>query len=177
MTVVRCLTVLVIALPLVAFIAEALTGVSLAERHHLHHDTYAVSQVVSRSLTLVMMFMGVLGGLTAWLCHLGVFAARPIVPLAFFVSFQLTLLLMVAAVMRYRVMVYEDHMLVRNPFGSTRFVAYDDITRMEWVSSYLGPHLHDIEVHSLHERPVRLWCLLDVEQLLLRLDRFDVLDG
>lgn len=177
MTVVRCLTVLVIALPLVAFIAESLLGVSLSERHHLHHDTYTVSPVVSRSLTLVMMYMGVLGGLTAWLCHLGVFAARPVVPLAFFVSFQLTLLLMVVAVMRYRVMLYEDHMLVRNPFGATCFVTYDDITRMEWVSSYLGPHLHDIKVHSRHERPVRLWCLLDVEQLLLRLDRFDVLDG
>lgn len=177
MTFTRCLTVLVIALPLLAWVMEFLAGAVISERHHLHHDTYSVSMVVSRTLALVMLFMGALGGVTGWLCHLGVFSMRPLLPLAFFVSFQVTLLLMIVAVLRYRVMAYADHMIVRPAFGQSRTIAYDDITRMEWVSSYLGPHLRDLRVHSKGAAPVRLWCLLDVEQLLLRLDRFDALEG
>ena len=113
MTFTRCLTVLVIALPLLAWVMEFLAGAVISERHHLHHDTYSVSMVVSRTLALVMLFMGALGGVTGWLCHLGVFSMRPLLPLAFFVSFQVTLLLMIVAVLRYRVMAYADHMIVR----------------------------------------------------------------
>ena len=56
MTFTRCLTVLVIALPLLAWVMEFLAGAVISERHHLHHDTYSVSMVVSRTLALVMLF-------------------------------------------------------------------------------------------------------------------------
>lgn len=168
--------VLDLALPICTCILGVLTTPDISERHHTHHDTYSVSLVISRTLMLVMVFMGVLGALTGWLCHIGVFPADPVVPLAFFVSFQLTLFLLAVAVVRYQVMTYDDHMLVRRAFGRTRLVRYDQIERMRWVSSLLGSHLKDLRIYARDGRSVRVWSLLDVEQLLFSIDRFDVLE-
>lgn len=165
----------IVGIPLVAIIAELLAGEKLSERHHVHHDTYTLSPVVSRTLVLVMVFMGVLGGLVSWLCHLGVFATEPTVPLAFFISFQMTLFVMAIGVIRYQVMAYDDHMVVRPGFGRTRTIRYDQIDRMEWVQSFLGPRLRDMRVHTRQDVTVRLWCLLDIEQILLRIDRFETI--
>lgn len=171
------LLIAVIALPLCALVIVMLSGTPISERHHLHHDTYSVSLVVSRTFVLVMVFMGVVGGLVGWLCHLGVFSADPLVPLAFFLSFQLMLLLMLAAVMRYQVMAYDDELLVRPPFGRTKTIPYGRIDRMEWIPSFLGPHLHDLRITTTRGVTARIWCLLDIEQILLRIDRFDTMSG
>lgn len=167
----------IVGLPLLAIVIELLSDSRMPERHHIHHDTYTLSPVVNRTLALVMMFMGVMGAVTGWLCRLGVFKADPLVPLGFFVAFQATLLVMVCAVTRYRVMAYDDRMTMRPAFGRTREIAYDDIARMEWVTSLLGPHLHDLLVVSSDGTVIRLWCMLDIEQLLLRIDRSDSLEA
>lgn len=165
----------VVFLPLLASIVTLLAGADLSERHHIHHDTYGVSLVVSRTLVLVMVFMGVLGGLVGWLCHIGVFNSDSLVPLAFFAAFELTLLVMLIAVVRYQVMVYDDHLTVRPAFGRTNTIAYDDIDNMEWRPSYLGPNLRDLLIRAGDGNTLRIWSLLDIEQMLLRIDRFDML--
>lgn len=164
-------------IPVLVVLVVLFGGSDLSERHHLHHDTYAVSLVVSRSLVLVIVFMGVLGALTGWLCNLGVFSADPVIPLSFFVSFELTILLILVVVMRHRVMTYDDVMLVRPPFGKEKTIAYDHITRMEWVASRMGPHVRDLRVFTENGKAVRILYLLDIEQIMLRIDRFDVLVG
>ena len=177
MSVLRCLFALVLALPLAAEILCLVSGGGMAERLHSHHNTYSISLVVSRALTLVMVFMGVLGALTAWLCRLGVFHQNPLLPLSFCIAFEFTILLMVKAVLRYQVMSCKDHITVRGPFVSTRTIRYADIDRMEWRWSYLGPHLRDLWIHASDGTKTRIWCLVDVERLLLQIDRFDVLHG
>ena len=175
MSATQCLFVIVVAIPLVAVVLCLLAGSSMAERLHSHHNTYSISLVVSRALTLVMVFMGVLGGLTSWLCRLGVFSQSHLLPLSFCIAFELTILIMVMAVLRYQVMSYEDRITVRGPFVSTRTIRYADIDRMEWRWSYLGPHLRDLWIHASDGTKTRIWCLVDVERLLLQIDRFDVL--
>ena len=166
-----------IGMPVLAVLISMLGGSSLSERYHLHHDTYAVSLVVSRTLALVMIFMGVLGGLTGWLCGVGVFVGDPLVPLAFFTAFELTILLVLIAVTRHQVMAYDDFMIVRPACGWQREVRYDHIARMVWVPSRLGPHLRDLRIYTDDGKVVRIWYLLDIEQILLRIDRFEVLEG
>lgn len=171
------LIIAAIGLPVVAIAIELVVGTRIYERHHIHHDTYGVSPVVSRTLVLVMVFMGGLGAIIGWLCHLGVFQSDSELALAFFVAFELTLLLMVMAVVRYRVMAYDDYMIVWPPFGLPRTLYYDRIERMEWRPSYLGPHLRDLYVWTDNRKRARIWCLVDIERVLLRIDRFDAMSG
>lgn len=166
----------ILVISLLAVVIVLMVGSRLSERHHSHHDTYSASPVVPRTLALVMIFMGILGGLIGWLCHLDVFLADPIVPMSFFVAFQVTVLLMLGAVMRYQVMAYDDYMIVRPTLGRTRTINYDQIERMEWVPSMLGPNLLDLRVCPSEGRPARIWCLIDIEQVLLRIDRYEVME-
>lgn len=172
-TVDLCMLAAVILIPLLSASIEMLAGTRILERHHVHHDTYVVSPVVSRTLILVTVFMGVLGATVGWLCHLGVFTSDPSVPLAFFIMFQLTMLFIVIGSMRYQVMAYDDLMVVRPAYGFTRTIRYDQIDYMSWVSPFLTPHMRDVRVHSKTGDSVRLWSLLDIEQILLRIDCFD----
>ena len=165
----------VLVIPLLAASVEMLTGTRISERHHVHHDTYTVSLVVPRTLVLVMVFMGALGGVVGWLCHLGVFTSDPSVPLAFFIMFQVTLFFMAIGAMRYQVMAYDDMMVVRPAYGFTRTIYYDQIDSMAWVSSFLTPRMRDVRIRSKLGDSVRLWSLIDIEQILLRIDRYDAI--
>ena len=171
------LMVVVAGLPALALVVELLTRADLRERHHIDHDTYAISMVVSRTIALVMVFLGVLGTLTGWLCHLGVFAQSPAVPLAFFASALLTLLVVHYALGRYQVTAYTDRLLVRPFFGRARTVRYEDIARMGWVAPWWGSRVRDLRVETRQGECVQVWGLLDIDQILLRIDRFDVLEG
>lgn len=166
----------VVFLPLFATIVSVLMGTNLSERHHSHHDTYGVSLVVSRTLILVLVFMGVLGVSVGWLCHIGVFDTDSLVPLAFFAAFELTIVALILAVTRYQVMVYDDRVTVRPAFGRPNTIAYDEIENMQWRSSRLGPVLRDLQVSAFDGSKLRIWCLVDIEQILLRIDRFDTLN-
>lgn len=173
----RYLMIAVIGIPVLSGIGVLLSPPDMAERHHTHHDTYAISPVMSRTLVLVMVFMGVLGGLTGWLCHIGVFNSDPVVPLTFFVAFQATILFAFAAVCRCEVMAYDDRMFVKPWFGRRRVVVYEDIVQMQRRRSLLNPNFDDLRIFMRDKSMVRVSGLLDVEQILLRIDRFEVLEG
>ena len=171
------LMIVVVGIPVLSGLGVLFSAPDIAERHHMHHDTYTISRVMSRTLVLVMVFMGVLGALTGWLCHLGVFSADPVIPLAFFASFQSAILFAFAAVCRCEVVAYDDRIFVRPWFGRTRQVAYDDIARMQRKRSLLNPHFDDLRIYLQDGTSVRVSGLLDVEQILMRIDRFDALVG
>ena len=177
MTLGMYLEMVIIGIPLTAEVVSLLTIPEMSERHHLHHDTYSISQVIPRTLLLVMSFMGILGGLTGWLCHLGVFTSDPLVPLAFFVAFQVSIFLVFIALNRCRVMAYGDRMFVRTWFWRQREVPYDQIVRMERKAFPIDPQFSDLFISLADGRKVLVSGLLDVGQILLRIDRFDVLLG
>ena len=167
------LMTMLIVLPVVAAIVTMLSGLEMPERYHLHHDTYAISPVVSRSFVLNMLFMGMLGTLVGWLCRLGVFAADPLIPAAFFTAFLVSLYMILMLVLAYRVTVYDDRMIVHLAFRGARTIYYDEIESMEWIPSLLDPRLRDLNIVPRTGRKLRVWCLLDIEKMLLRIDRFD----
>ena len=171
------LVMVVVAIPILASLIVFLSGTAPAERYHLHHDTYSISRVVPRTLVLVMIFMGVLGALTVWLCNLDVYYQEPEVPLLFFVAFQVTAFLAFVGIGRLQVMTYDDRMLVRPWFGRQREVRYADIDSMRRSVSVLNSNFDDLRVRMHNGRVVRISGLLDIEQILVRIDRFEVLEA
>ncbi len=166
------------AAPLVALSMQLADGAGMAERHHRHHDSYSVSPNFLRALVIVMMFMSVLGILLAWLCRLGVYSANDLVLLAFFASFVVVTFVLWASMRRYRVVTYADYMDVTPPLGAPVAVAYNDIERIERSPAAVLSGQHDVRLYVGGDDPrvIRLWGMVDVEQVLLRVNRFEVLD-
>ena len=66
---------------------------------------------------------------------------------------------------------------VRPYLGSVRTIRYDKIERMEWRGVRCGTGFRSLEVISAGERPVRLPGVLDLEHVLVHIDRDDALVG
>jgi len=168
---------LMIVLPVLAATGQHLADRGLSERHHRHHDTYVAASVLTRTLIVVMVFMAVLGLALTWLCSLGVFEASTVVLGSFFSSFVVTMFLLWLLMRRYSVVTYDDRMVVTPILGRQRTIAYRDITSMEWHRALLGGR-QDVRVFSKGQRrPSTIRGILDVQQILMRINRFDVLSA
>lgn len=165
-----------VAVPLVAVAMERFGDVGISEWHHSHHDTYMAPAALSRALVLGMVLMGAVGLLLSWLCHMDVFHVDPSVVLSFFVAFLVSMLFMWACMRRYRVTTYDDHMVVRPFVGPTRSVCYKDIQLIRWLGPMDMPELHMVRVYWESHR-LTLVGLFDLEQILSRINRFDVMEG
>ena len=168
----------VAGIPLVAVIIEWAAAAHTAERHHSHHDTYVVASSLLRAMVISMVFMGLMGLFLAWLCRDGVFgdAVDVRVVLGFFAAFLVVLMLIWLALHRYRVMLYDDSMTVRPFLGADRTVAYADIERLAWTGIRAGTGYQNLSVYSGGKRVAILLGILDIDQILMRINRFDVLD-
>lgn len=161
--------------PLLALVADRVSGPRIAERHHGHHDTYSVSIAFMRSLVFAMLFMGGVGLILSWLCRVGVFDARPSIVLGFFSSFLVVCFCMWFGMRRYRVVTYDTYLTVTPFIGRRVRVNYDEITGLTWLSNWNGPTARNIRV-EVGGRPVAtLWGALDTDEILMRIDRYDVL--
>lgn len=163
---------IIAAVPVLAVLIEWFGDNGIMERHHSHHDTYLVPRSIPSSLMLMMVFVGVLGLVVDWLCDVGVFHADDLVIGAFFSTFLSVVFILWLGIRRYRVTTTDDGLEVRNFVGSTRSVAYADITEMcrthRRISNYPS-----IRVYA-GRRSFFLWGLLDLDQILDRIDRYDV---
>lgn len=168
---------LTVVLPMVALLRASLMGPGLAERHHSHHDTYSVSSFLLRSVVVAMLFMAVLGVIFGWLCEVDAFAADSDVVVAFFAAFELMAFFMWFCMVRYRVVTYGDHMSVTPFVGPRVDVPYDAIECIEWTSSSSLVGYQSVRVRSRGRRRVTLWGTIDVDQVLMRIDRYDVLES
>ena len=169
------LMVVAIVIPVLAALIETMGGVGIAERHHSHHDTYVVETSFSRALVIAMFFMGIVGIVLSWLCTMGVFIASPLVVITFFVAFLVVMFSMWICMRRYRVATYEEYMDITPFVGGNIHVVYRDIERMEWYGPRSGTGYRNLMVY-VDGRPVgMLWGILDLEQILMRVDRYDVL--
>lgn len=168
---------LLIVIPLVSLVILWSGNADISERHHTHHDTYVIASVFSWVMVAPIVFMGALGILLVWLCQLTVFVADVFVVLAFFDAFLVTAFALWLIVRRYKVVTFEDKMEVTPFMGPTTTVRYADISAMEWTKSVLVPSSRNIHVFVGHRRRAMLWAAIDLEQVLIRVDRFDAIES
>jgi hypothetical protein len=145
----------------------------IIERHHSHHDIYLAPRAVTVSLMLMLLFVGVLGLVVGWLCDVGVYDADGELVDAFFVTFIVVVFVLWLGVRRYRVVTYDNRVVVRNLFGKSRSIDYADITAVQRLPRVFGPY-HNVRVFA-GDKNLFLWGLVDLEQILARINRFDVL--
>ena len=170
------LMILALAIPIAASLIDAMSAAAgISERHHSHHDTFVVETSFSRAIIIAMYFMAIVGIILAWLCIMGVFTASSKVVIVFFVAFVGVMFVMWLGMRRYRVSAYDEYMDITPFVGSNIHVVYRDIERMEWYGPRKGSGFRNLRIYE-HGRPVgMLWGVLDLEQVLMRIDRFDVL--
>lgn len=168
---------LVALVPLVAAILDWALSLGISERHHSHHDTYEISDTLMKAIVMGMVFMGIAGVLFAWLCTTGVFAADVDAILGFFVAFLLVLFCTWLAMRRYSVKLYDDVMEVTPFVGRSVTVAYDDITAMRWRGRRLASGYQSLGIWVGARCRTTIWGGLDIEQILLHIDRFDCLEN
>lgn len=165
------------SLPIVAALMEHFDDAGMPERHHSHHDTYMVSGALSRSVVASMAFAAIMGIVLSWLCGIGVFdVAEGVVP-GFFLSFLIASFCMWVMMRRYRVVTYDDRMAVTPFVGHTAEVRYRDITSIRRMGPPPVGGGASVGVWSDGRRVATIWSMVDVEQILMRIDRFDALVG
>ncbi len=173
------LVAITVIVPLAALLIQFMDGSGMSERHHRYHDSYSVSVTFLRTLVLVMAFMSLLGLLLTWLCSLGAYSADDTVLLAFFCTFVAVTFVMWLGMRRYRVVTYDDHMTIRPLLGPSSTVRYEQIGRMERMrpNSFTGHQSVLVYTDGEKSRRVWLWGMVGVEQILMRINRFEVLDS
>ena len=169
------LVAVAVLMPLLAVLVEHVGNVRISERHHSHHDTYVVPVPFTRALVLMIVFMGVMGLFLAALCLDDVFAESSLVVLGFFDAFIATSFLLWWVLCRYKVSIFDDRMVVTPFVGREAEVRYADIDRMVWTGFRKGSGYRDLIVWARGRRAARLSGFVDLEQILMSIDRFDAL--
>lgn len=170
------LTAAAAGIPLFAAMVLWFSGGGIAERHHSHHDTYVIASTLAWTLVLAMVVMGSLGVLLGWLCIVGAYDADIEVVMGFFDAFLSVTFVYWWLLRRYKVVTYDTYMEVTPFFGRTATIAYADISAMEWLPSILMPNSRNVRVYVGHRRKALLWSGLDLDQILIRINRFDALE-
>ncbi len=168
-------SVVAMVLPLCALVVEYVADAGLSERHHRHHDTFAISSVLTRALVVGMIVMGVLGGVLGGLCFMGVFPAKPEVVLGFFEAAVLVLFLSWALIQRHKVACYDDRMIVTPYVGRSHTIFYAEIERMDWSGFRRASGYRNLDIYVDGGRAAHIDGSIDLEQVLMHIDRFDVL--
>ncbi len=169
------LVVIAVAFPLLALFREHVGGGRFTERHHRHHDSFVVSAGLTSSIALAMTVVSVLGLAQAWICVTGDSGTNPVAVLAFSDAFVVTAFLLRWALCRYKVSVFGDHMVITPFAGRDIQVTYAQIDRMEWFGVRRGSGMRGLNVYVGGRRVCWLSSIVDVERILMSVDRFDVL--
>ena len=176
MKVVNFLSVMCAVIPLLATFVFRVQDEGFSERHHSHHDTYVVSMSLTWTLVLAMFVMGALGILLGWLCSISVFETNSAVVMGFFDAYLLVSFLCWVCLVRYKVVTYDDYMAVTPFIGRTHAVTYAHITAMKLIPSVLIKGKRNIRVYEGDKKRALLWCGLDLDQILIRINRFETLE-
>jgi hypothetical protein len=167
--------IIVVAAPVTAAIMEHVGNAGISERRHSHHDTYVTPAALTRSLIVDMAFVSAIAVVLGWLCYINVFTPNPDIVMAFFASFSVVMFLAWYILSRYKVSLFEDEMVMVPFFGHEVTVNYQDINRMEWVGGRRGSGFRDLLIWTSNASKVRLSGMIGLDQVLLKIDRFDVL--
>ena len=107
---------------------------------------------------------------------MGVFAASPLVVFSFFCTFVAVSFAMWLAIRRYCVVTYADRLRVTPFVGAPKTVMYAEIDRMVWQTRSATTGYRNLRIYA-GPTEVFLWGIIDLEQILGRIDRFDVLEA
>lgn len=177
-------------LPLVVVVRAWARTRDIPERHHAHHDSYAISSTLLLCNVVVIIFMSSIGIFLTSLCMSGTCNADAAVVCCFFAAFVTTVFGLWIILSRYCVATYENEMHVTPFIGSTRVIPYSAITRMKWLEFGALTGQQSLRVWAQRVRTpapevasstqlvacsVVIWGVLDIDQILLRINRFDVL--
>jgi hypothetical protein len=164
-------------IPIFSAIFQIVSDTDIAERHHSHHDTYRASKTFTRMLVYAMGCMGGAGILVCLLQRLGLLDVDIPVAITFFCSFVVTTWAVWAMFGRYRVETYSDYLRVVPLLGRARVIPYDRICDIRTLGDPLWEGNPSVCVYERGRRtPALLWNLLDVEQILMRINRPDLLE-
>lgn len=169
------LAILGLVLPILAVLLDDVASGRIPERHHSHHDTYTVPVEYTHAFLDAALVMGILGLMVAFLCFVGVFRVTVRVVLTFTDTFVVTILVLWGILRNYKVSVFDDHMVVTKPFKRIVSVEYANIERMEWHGFRRSSGYRNLYIWAGGRHVCTLWCMLDLEQILMRVDRFDAL--
>lgn len=147
----------------------------LAERHHAHHDTYVVPPDFTRSLVVAMLVMGCTGVLLGVFCIVGLFDTTQELVLFFTDGFVMTMFVLWVILCRYKIALFEDRAVLTPFCGQDNFFFYSDIVAMDWAGIRRNSGYRDLFISLEDGRRLRVWGIIDIEQILLHTDRFDVL--
>ena len=169
------LAILAVLLPLVVLFFERTTVTRIQERHHSHHDTYTVPPAYVHGLVSAALIVGVLGLMVAWLCLARVMRGNAVTILVFTDSFVAFLLVAWAAARDYKISLFQSRMVATLPFGRSVAVDYASIDRMVWHGVRRSTGYRNLTVWADGRRVCTLWSTLDLERILMHIDRFDAL--
>lgn len=148
----------------------------LAERHHSHHDTYLVPPDFLRSLAVAMLLVGCLGVLLTTFCSVGLFDSDMICVLAFADAFAWMALVLWLMMARYKVSLFEDRGVIVPLVGRGICFFYSDIASIRWGGPWRASGYRDLVITDIDGRTYKIKGIVDIEQVLLHVDRFDVLE-
>lgn len=169
------LYILVAGIPFAATLIDWL-GQTMSERHHIHHDTYEPPAALFHSLVVVMVGMGLLGVVTGIVIDATMGGEHFLSVMAFFAMFEVVLFVLWFSMRRYKVVTYQDHMVVTPFVGKPVSVAYADITALRWCRIRFGFSDVSIEVYAGGKKVAKLWNGIDTDQVLMTTGRLDALD-
>ncbi len=163
------------------------TSFRIAERHHSHHDTYVVPPLFTRGIALCLLVTAFVGDLTAIMCLMGVYSANPVTVLGFFDGACLALFVAWYVLCRYKVQIFDAGadgraeegapqaraVVIRPLVGKRKVVYVDQITHMNWFGVRKTSGYRDLMIWENERRKTHIWAIVDLEQILMHIDRFD----
>lgn len=171
----QLLYIVVAGIPFAATVTDWLSS-AISERHHSHHDTYEPPAALFHALVVVMVSMGLLGVVSGIFIEASQSSWSFLPVMMFFAAFEVVLFAIWFVMKRYRIVTYEDHMVVTPFIGRPRSIAYADITALKWSRLHSGFSYASINVYVNGERAATLWDGVDIDQVLTTIDRFDLLE-
>ena len=96
--------------------------------------------------------------------------------LAFFDAFVICLFAAWLALCRHQVALFEDHMVVTPLVGRRVLVRYSDVDRLSWGGVRHGTGYRNLRVGVGGAYAATLLGVMDIEQIMLHLDRFDAIE-
>lgn len=164
-----------IAVPLCAWYFEHVGNVRISERHHSRHDTFVIPVTFTRTLVFAMSFMGSFAAVVAVLMFHEVFDEDSLALLAFCDAVILTLYILWSLTRRYKVSTFKEVLVLRRFWGQEQWIRYQDITEMSWVGVTKGSGYRDLRICLADQQSVVISGMVDLERILMRINRFDVL--
>lgn len=165
-----------IVIPVLACLFELGPTTTLSELHHKHFDSYRAQSALSGSLCMVMVLMGTLCLLFVILCNVGFFLISPIIIMGFFASFIVVMFVSWLATKHFQVITYRDYLVIYPFFGRYKKLFYKDIVRIRRGSVLEPLGYHSIYLYDGAGRHYFIWGALDVDNIMLKVNRFDVFD-